>query len=99
VTDVVETGKGGNGEVRIITYQKNGETAKAVMKFAKIGRTSDSLAYEFYVGQRVNEYLTRFPCFIETYDIGHFVTKEARRKLKHTGTVAAFNNNTLRNAQ
>lgn len=93
VTSVTETGKGGNGEVRIITYEKNGETAKAVMKFAKIGKTSDSLAYEFYVGQWLNEYLDRFPCFIETYYMGHFVTKEARRDLKHSTTVTAFNKN------
>jgi hypothetical protein len=63
------------------------------MKFAKIGKSSDSLAYEFYVGQWVNEYLDRFPCFIETYYMGHFVTKDARHDLKHSNTVTAFNNN------
>jgi len=94
VKSVAKTGKGGNGEVRVITYEKNGETAKAVLKFAKVGRKSDSLAYEFYVGQRVNDYLPRFPCFIETYDIGHFVTPEARRALNTT--VAPFNKNALR---
>jgi hypothetical protein len=94
VVDVAEIGKGGNGEVRIITYEKDGERAKAVMKFAKIGKSSDSLAYEFYVGKEVvNQYLPRFPCFIETYDIGHFVTKEARRDLKHSNAVTAFNKN------
>ena len=93
VTAVTETGKGGNGEVRIITYEHDGETAKAVMKFAKIGKSSDSLAYEFFVGKWVNKYLTKFPCFIETYDIGHFVTKEARRDLNTT--VAAFNKNKI----
>jgi hypothetical protein len=95
VTSVTETGKGGNGEVRIIAYDHDGETAKAVMKFARIGKSSDSLAYEFFVGKVVNQYLPRFPCFIETYDIGHFVTKEARRALKHSNTVTAFNKNTV----
>jgi hypothetical protein len=93
VASVTETGKGGNGEVRIVTYQQDGETSKAVMKFAKIGKSSDSLAYEFFVGKWVNQYLDRFPCFIETYDLGHFVTKEARRDLKHSNAVTTFNKN------
>jgi hypothetical protein len=58
-----------NGIVDIITYERNGYRANAILKTSSstIQNHGDNLYYEYLVGQFLNRQSLFFPCFVETY--------------------------------
>jgi hypothetical protein len=59
-----------NGFINEIQYDHRGYKAYAVLKSA-MRPGSDNLMYEYVVGQYVNKFNKRFPCFLETY--GYYI--------------------------
>jgi len=55
-----------NGFINQIEYQHRGYKAYAILKSAKTPE-ADNLAYEYIVGQFINQLNTQYPCFLETY--------------------------------
>ena len=58
--------KSANGFVLEIQYMREDYTAHTILKNS-LTKTSDNLAYEFFVGQFINKKSVFFPCFLETY--------------------------------
>jgi hypothetical protein len=57
--------------------------------------SADSLVYEYYVGKMfVNKYVTKLPCFLETYSIYHYSSEYVYKTLKKEKT---NNSDTLKN--
>ena len=59
-----------NGFINEIQYDHRGYKAYAVLK-SSMRPGSDNLMYEYVVGQYVNKFNKRFPCFLETY--GYYI--------------------------
>lgn len=57
-----------NGFVNQITYEREGYKAYTILKSSKTART-DNLMYEYRVGQYINTWTKRLPCFVETYGL------------------------------
>ena len=58
-----------NGVVHMLKYMKDNYSTYAIMKSSK-NHKSDSLLYEYIVGKYfINEYVSKYPCFMETYDL------------------------------
>jgi hypothetical protein len=66
--DNVPNADGGNGITKKITFQKQGFTAYATLKFNRHAR-SDNLVYEYRAGQYINSVMHLFPCFVQTYHV------------------------------
>jgi hypothetical protein len=62
---------GENGKVYKLEFDRGGYHAEAVLKNAS-QESDDNLFYEYLAGRYVNTMLTRFPCFIETYNLFRF---------------------------
>jgi hypothetical protein len=60
-----------NGFIRKLQYVVNDRSYSIILKGNQIPH-SDSLVYEFLVGQCINEYSKFYPCFARTYMIGLF---------------------------
>jgi hypothetical protein len=61
-----------NGFVREVKYKRNEYIAYAVLK-SSADETSDNLAYEYLVGQFINEQCAKYyPCFLETYGLFYY---------------------------
>jgi hypothetical protein len=66
-----------NGIILRIPYKKHGYSADCIMKLP-VNQFADNLYYEYYVGKYfINRLATRFPCFLETYDI-YFTTDKPK---------------------
>ncbi len=75
-----------NGFLKEITYEREGYTAHAILKSsARDG--SDSLAYEYLVGQYLNDVGKRFPGFVETYGLYHYPNTKERDDMKTKDTL------------
>jgi hypothetical protein len=58
-----------NGVVHMLKYMKDDYSTYAIMKSSKSDE-SDSLLYEYIVGKYfINNYVSKYPCFMETYDL------------------------------
>ena len=58
-----------NGFVIEVPFKKDNYTAYTVLKCAE-NAASDNLFYEYCVGKLfINNYINKFPCFVETYDL------------------------------
>lgn len=56
-----------NSKLLEINYNRNDCTACSILKF-NTSSSKDNLLYEYYVGiNYINNYLSIFPCFVETY--------------------------------
>ena len=66
ISPVKTIGRGGNGFIKSITYERDGYTANAILKSSN-RPYSDNLLFEYIVGQYINKQCLVFPCFIETY--------------------------------
>jgi hypothetical protein len=67
ITGIKQIGKpSSNGYVLEIQYTREDYIAHTILKNA-LKKTSDNLAYEFFVGQFINKKSVFFPCFLETY--------------------------------
>lgn len=63
-----------NGFVIEIPFKKLDYTAYTVLK-CSANADSDNLFYEYYVGKFfINNYIKKFPCFVETYDCYKFTS-------------------------
>ena len=60
-----------NGFIRRLEYTIYGQTYSVVLKGSQTN-DSDSLVYEYLVGQCINEYSKFYPCFAKTYSVGVF---------------------------
>jgi len=61
-----------NGYIRKLKYNISGHTYTVVLK-GSLNSKSDSLVYEYLVGQCINVYSRFYPCFIKTYLIGSVI--------------------------
>jgi hypothetical protein len=58
-----------NGIVHLLKYTKDNYSTYAVLKSSQ-NLDSDSLLYEYIVGKYfINNYVSKYPCFMETYDL------------------------------
>jgi hypothetical protein len=64
-------GQAGNGFIKGLKYTRDGYSSYAVLKSAN-KQSSDSLVYEYLVGQYINKLCNYFPCFLETYGLYHY---------------------------
>jgi len=64
--------KSNNGYVRKLKYNMSGQTYTVVLK-GSLNFKSDSLVYEYLVGQCINVYARFYPCFVKTYSVGSFI--------------------------
>jgi len=67
--------KSGNGFIRKFKYTSKYHTMDVVMKGA-LNQFSDSLVYEYLVGQGINHFAQFYPCFSRTYQICTYNTKK-----------------------
>jgi len=74
-------GKSGHGFIRKFIYTSKYHTVDVVMKSA-LDKFSDSLVYEYLVGQCINHFAQFYPCFSRTYQICAYNTKKDFNKLK-----------------
>ena len=59
-----------NGFIKEIIYEREKYKSYAVLKSQQADNvSSDSLIYEFFVGQYINTLTTRFPLFVKTYGL------------------------------
>jgi hypothetical protein len=77
-----------NGFVKEIKYEKRGYTSYAVFKSSS-RPGSDNLAYEYIVGQFINEKSKSFPCFIDTYGLYYYNSDAAWNHSKNTANINA----------
>lgn len=65
-----------NGFVLQLPFKNQGYIAYTVLK-CSIASNADNLYYEYYVGKHfINNFLKKYPCFVETYDCYHFKTED-----------------------
>jgi hypothetical protein len=68
--------KSANGFVKELEYEREGYKAYAILKSSK-QQTADNLAYEYMVGTLITRsWLTKVPCFIETYASYRYKSEE-----------------------
>ena len=75
-----------NGFVNEIHYKKYNYHAHAVLK-SSASQKSDNLAYEYLVGQYINQKITKFPCFLETYGLYMYATNDKWNHVKDTQSI------------
>ena len=72
----------GNGYVLLINHKKQKQDVQTVLKFAKFKNKKnlpDNLLYEYYVGMKLNELNSFYPCLIETYGLYEFNSYDSLR--------------------
>jgi hypothetical protein len=68
--------KSANGFVKELEYEREGYKAYAILKSSR-KQTADNLAYEYIVGTLITRsWLTKVPCFIETYASYRYKSEE-----------------------
>ena len=72
-----------NGFVNELQYSKRGYNAYAVLK-SSTSFTADNLMYEYRVGQFLNKMSFLFPCFLETYGLFKYKSREHWHDMKTT---------------
>ena len=88
ISPVNTIGRGVNGFIKSITYERDGYTANAILKSSN-RPYSDNLLFEYIVGQYINKQCLVFPCFIETYGWYQYKTDEDWIVMKKTRQVSA----------
>jgi len=72
----------GNGYVLLIKHKKQKQEVHTVLKFAKFKNKKnlpDNLLYEYYVGMKLNEFNSHYPCLLETYGLYEFNSYDSLR--------------------
>ena len=73
-TEVMSIGDvSANGFIRKLTYLSGGNRYPIILKNS-IEQNSDSLVYEYLVGQCINKFANYYPCFAKTYMLGLYTT-------------------------
>jgi hypothetical protein len=75
--------KSANGFVKELKYERNNFVEYAVLK-TTLNKKRDNLGYEYLVGKFINEKLDQYPCFVETYGLFLYTTKQLK-EIKQTG--------------
>ena len=88
ISPVKIIGRGANGFIKSITYERDGYTANAILKSSN-SPYSNNLLFEYIVGQYINKKCLVFPCFIETYGWYQYKTYEDWSYMKNTQEVSA----------
>ncbi len=65
-----------NGFIKKIRYKRGEYSAYALLK-SSLSTDSDNLAYEYEVGLFINKICNVLPCFVETYRLYYYKSKEA----------------------
>ena len=78
-----------NGFVKEIKYERDGRVGYAVLK-TSLKKNTDNLAYEYLVGQFLNEQSKRFPCFVETYGLFLYSRKQLEEVKKNNTDLTAL---------
>ena len=65
-----------NGFINQITYEREGYKAYTILKSSKRA-AGDNLMYEYKVGQYINTWTKKLPCFVETYGLFKYATDAA----------------------
>jgi len=83
LTDITHIGESSiNGFLNALTYVKNGYTTYCVLK-SSTKVNSDNLFYEWYIGKKfVNKLVSKFPCFLETYNLCVHVSEDNYKLMK-----------------
>jgi hypothetical protein len=64
-----------NGFLYELKYLRQKYNAYAILK-SSVRKSNDNLMYEYFVGQTVNDFNIRFPCFVETYGLFKYKTED-----------------------
>lgn len=90
----------GNGFVKELKYEREGYLAYALLK-SSLKAGSDNLAYEYLVGQYLNDVSKKLPSFIETYGLFHYPSTKERSEMKDhcrfTRPLVPFDPNEMKN--
>ena len=82
-----------NGFVYELCFERNMYNSYAVFKTTQPNKLDgfipDNMAYEYMVGQFVNNFLKMYPCFIETYGLFHFKTMQDKPFLINSETITS----------
>jgi len=70
-----------NGFVKELRFEKRGYEAFAVLK-SSARRSADNMMYEFRVGQFLNKMAVMFPCFLQTYGLYKYVSRDSWKRVK-----------------
>lgn len=71
-----------NGFILEIPFEKSGYKAYTVLK-CSAKPSADNLFYEYYVGKYfINNYIKKFPCFVETYDCYEIKDEKSWKSLR-----------------
>ena len=79
-----------NGFVKELNYQHQKYTASAILKSSQ-NPSADNLYYEYFVGQKVNEWTKYFPCFVESYGLYMYTSPTAYEFVKDNATITDMN--------
>jgi hypothetical protein len=81
-----------NGFVKEISYEREGYKAYAALK-SSLRASADNLAYEYLVGEYINEQSKHLPCFIDTYGLFLYdsVRDQERIKQNQAATLVPIN--------
>ena len=74
-------GVSANGFVKEIEYEREGYKAYAALK-SSLRASADNLAYEYLVGEYINEQAKRVPCFIDTYGLFKYTSTIQQERVK-----------------
>lgn len=86
-----------NGFVVEVPFIKGGYKAYSALKCSS-KEESDNLYYEFFVGtQFINTYITKLPCFVETFGCYNFNSESEWSQFKTCATTNSFVNIDLQN--
>jgi hypothetical protein len=77
-----------NGFVKEIKYNRNNYLAYAVLK-SSAAPDSDNLAYEYLVGQFINNQCQFYPCFLETYGFYYYKNAASWKSMKDSAVINA----------
>lgn len=77
-----------NGFVHEILYERDGYTAKSILKSTN-SAFADNLLYEYLVGQYINKKYDIFPCFIRTYAWFKYNSSTAWEKISKSTSITS----------
>ena len=80
-------GVSSNGFVKEIGYEREGYKAYAALK-SSLRISADNLAYEYLVGEYINEQSKHIPCFVDTYGLYKYSSVREQQRVKMNDPVA-----------
>lgn len=84
-----------NGFIYELEYKKRDYNAFAILKSSQSAE-ADNLAYEYMVGQFVNNIMVKYPCFLETYGLYQYKSEAGWRNMSKLTTNSVSINNFIK---